>query len=55
MITKNDLELQFKRATGFSKEHFPSEYREWVEEQLLEQLNKVQELINILYEVEAEG
>lgn len=40
MITKVDLELQFKQSTGLSKEHNPSKYREWVENYLLEELNK---------------
>jgi len=40
MITKADLELQFKQSTGLRKEHNPRRYEEWVENYLLEELNK---------------
>lgn len=43
-ITKVDLELQFKQSTGLRKEHNPKKYEEWVENYLLEELNKEQEM-----------
>ena len=40
MITQRDLEMQFKDATGFSKEYEPKKYQDWVEDSLLEKLNQ---------------
>lgn len=44
MITKNDLELQFKQSTGLRKEHNSGKYQEWIENYLLEELNKELEI-----------
>jgi hypothetical protein len=43
MITKIDLELQFRQSTGLSKDHNPKKYEEWIENYLLEELNKEKE------------
>ena len=43
MITRKDLEIQFRKATGTDAERFRSEYRIWVEQSYLELLNKNEE------------
>lgn len=44
MITKTDLELQFKQSTGLRREHNLKKYEEWIENYLLEELNKKDEM-----------
>lgn len=44
MITQRDLEMQFKSSTGFSKEYEPKKYQDWVENYLLDELNKEKDI-----------
>ena len=55
MITRKDLEMQFRKATGTNAERFHSEYRIWVEQSYLELLNKVEEEKNAVEKLFVDG
>ena len=51
MTTPKDLEMQFKRETGFNKDRYADDYYEWLEKKLIEKLDQSQQTDEFINEL----